>query len=323
MRAAPSDAFPPPPEQLVLGDPAGPPLIVVVGPTGAGKSALALELARANRGAIISADSRQIYRGFDVGTAKPTAEEQRLVPHELLDVADPTYTYTAKEFQLDARAAIEKRRAEGYMPMLVGGTGLYIRAILDGLTIPPAPPDPAFRASLAGVEDLHARLAAVDPEGAARLHPNDKVRLVRALEVFHATGRPIGEFQETRPCPYRLIVFGVAAPRALLYERIDARVLQMLDQGFEAEVQGLAERHGWDLPLLKTLGYAEVGAYLRGEASRDEAIALMAQHTRNYAKRQLTWFRADPRVHWLVRQGPEADLLGRAEELLRRWALAR
>jgi tRNA dimethylallyltransferase len=207
------------------------------------------------------------------------------------------------------------------MPMLVGGTGLYIRAILDGLTIPPAPPDPAFRATLEGVEDLHARLAQVDPVGAARLHPNDKVRLVRALEVFHATGRPIGEFQETRPCPYRLIVFGVAAPRAALYERIDARVLKMMDAGFEAEVAGLAERHGWELPLLKTLGYAEVGAALRGEATRAEAIALMAQHTRNYAKRQLTWFRADPRIHWLVRQGD--DPIGRAEELLRRWALAR
>ena len=120
-----------------------------------------------------------------------------------------------------------------------------------------------------------------------------------------------------------MLYLGVGAPRAYLYDRIDARVLQMLDMGFEAEVKGLADQYGWDLPLLKTLGYAEVGAYLRGEASRDEAIALMAQHTRNYAKRQLTWFRADPRVHWLVRQGPEADLLGRAEELLRRWALAR
>ncbi|MDB5099936.1 MAG: miaA [Cyanobacteria bacterium RYN_339] len=306
-----------------MGDPAGPPLIVVVGPTGAGKSALALALARENRGAIISADSRQIYRGFDIGTATPSAEEQALVPHDMLDVADPTYTYTVAEYQRDARAAIDRRRSEGYMPMLVGGTGLYIRAILDGLTIPPAAPDPAFRATLEGVEDLHARLASVDPESAARLHPNDRVRLVRALEVLHATGRPIGEFQETRPCPYRLIVFGVGAPRALLYERIDARVLQMLEQGFEGEVAGLAERYGWDLPLLGTLGYAEVGASLRGEVSRDEAVALMAQHTRNYAKRQLTWFRADPRTHWLVRSSAEADPIARAQALLRQWALTR
>jgi tRNA dimethylallyltransferase len=327
MRHAPSDQFPPAPEHLVLGDPAGPPLVVVVGPTGAGKSDLALQLARENRGAIISADSRQIYKNFDIGTAKPTAEERALVPHDMLDVADPTYTYTVAEFQRDASEAIARRREQGYLPFLVGGTGLYVRALLDGLTIPPAPPDPAFRASLEGVEDLHERLAAVDPESAARLHPNDRVRVVRALEVHHATGRPIGEFQQTRPCPYRLIVFGVAAPRVLLYERIDNRVLKMMEMGFEAEVAALADQYGWELPLLTTLGYVEVGAALRGECSRQEAIAVMAQHTRNYAKRQLTWFRADPRVTWLLRNAPgeeaEKAMLERAGDLLRRWALAR
>ena len=231
------------------------------------------------------------------------------------------------DFQQAARAAIDARRAQGYLPILVGGTGLYVRAVLDGLTIPPAPPDAAFRASLEGETDLHARLAEVDPEAAGRLHPNDRVRLVRALEVFHATGRPIGEFQHTTPCPYRLLVFGVTAARPLLYERIDARVMRMLDAGFPREVQALADRFGWELPLLGTLGYVEMGAFLRGELGRDEAIALMAQHTRNYAKRQLTWFRADRRVHWLIREtagaAEEDRLLAQADALVRRWVLTR
>jgi tRNA dimethylallyltransferase len=327
MRPVPSDQFPPAPDQLVLGDPTGPPLVVIVGATGVGKSDLAVALARANRGAIISADSRQIYKGFDIGTAKPDAAERSLVPHDMIDIAEPTYTYTVAEYQRDATEAIARRRAQGYLPFLVGGTGLYIRSILDGLTIPPAPPDAAFRASLEGAEDLHERLAAVDPDSAARLHPNDRVRVIRALEVHRATGRPIGEFQQTRPCPYRLIVFGVAAPRALLYERIDARVINMMERGFEAEVAGLASTYGAALPLLTTLGYGEIGSFLRGECSREAANALMAQHTRNYAKRQLTWFRADPRVTWLIRPSHDPDsesaLLDQAELLLRRWALAR
>ena len=309
MRIAPTDTFPAAPEQLVLGDPAGLPLVVVVGPTGAGKSDLAMALAAEHRGAIISADSRQIYKHFDIGTAKPTAEERARVPHDLLDVAEPTYTYTVAEFQRDATEAIAARRAQGYLPILVGGTGLYVRAVLDGFTIPPAPPDPAFRASLEGATDLHERLWEVDPVSAGRLHPNDRVRVIRALEVFHATGKPISELQATRPCPYKLLMFGVGAPRALLYERIDRRVERMLEAGLPQEVQGLADRYGWELPLLDTLGYAEVGAYLKGEVTREAAAALMAQHTRNYAKRQLTWFRADPRIHWLVRaeEGPEAE----------------
>ncbi|HEY9721858.1 MAG TPA: tRNA (adenosine(37)-N6)-dimethylallyltransferase MiaA [Oscillatoriaceae cyanobacterium] len=324
MRNAPYDVFPAPPDELVQGDPTGVPLVVIVGPTGVGKSDLALELAKANRGAIISADSRQIYAGFDIGTATPSAEELAAVPHDMITCVDPTYTYTVAEYQAAAREAIAKRRAQGYLPFLVGGTGLYVRAVLDGLTIPPAPPDPAFRASLEGVPDLHARLAEVDPDSAARLHPNDRVRLVRALEVHHATGRPIGEFQHTTPCPYKLLTLGVGAPRAYLYERIDARVLAMMANGFEDEVTALAARYGWDLPLLGTLGYAEIGAALRGELPRDEAIAVMAQHTRNYAKRQLTWFRGDRRVHWLMRDATRgtADLVQEADALLRRWALA-
>lgn len=325
MRTPPFDVFPPAPDRLVQGNPEGPPLVVIVGPTGVGKSDLAMRLAQDNRGAIISADSRQIYQGFDIGTAKPTADERARVPHDMVDCIDPTYTYTVAEYQADARAAIARRREQGYLPFVVGGTGLYVRAVLDGLTIPPVPPDPAFRESLSDLPDLHARLAEVDPESAARLHPNDKVRVIRALEVFHHTGQPIGAFQHAEPCPYRLLFLGVGAPRAYLYERIDARVMAMMQAGFKSEVEALAERHGWDLPLMRTLGYAEIGAYARGEMSEAEAIALMAQHTRNYAKRQLTWFRADDRIRWLLR-GPETDMdqwVVEAQAIVRDWALSR
>lgn len=324
MRHAPYDLFPPPPDALVQGDPKGTPLVVIVGPTGVGKSDLAMALAEANRGAIVSADSRQIYKDFDIGTAKPTPAEMARVPHDMVGTVDPTHTYTVAEFQREASEAIAARRKQGYLPFLVGGTGLYVRAILDGLTIPPAPPDPAFRASLEHEPDLHARLAAVDPASAERLHPNDKVRIVRALEVFHVTGKPIGDFQHTRPCPYKMLMLGVGAPRSYLYERIDARVLKMIEAGFVDEVKGLIDQYGEDLPLLNTLGYAEIKAHLAGHTSLEEAIALMAQHTRNYAKRQLTWFRAEKRIRWLMR-GPERDmgeLVAEAEGLMRQWALA-
>lgn len=318
------DVFPPPPDHLVLGDPAGPPLVVIVGPTGVGKSELALRLAEANRGAIVSCDSRQVYEGFDIGTASPTADEIARVPHDLVNFVAPDRRYTVSDFQSDARSAIATRRAAGYLPFLVGGTGLYMRAVLDGLTLPPESADPTVRDELRQLDDPHTALAEVDPEAAARLHPNDRFRVVRALEVFRVTGRPIGEFQQTTPCPYRLLVFGVGTPRIELYQRIDARVLAMRDGGFLAEIAGLAERWGWDLPLMSTLGYAELGAHLRGELGLDEATALMAQHTRNYAKRQLTWFRAEPRVRWLVRQPDESvdRIAHEAAELLRAWALA-
>lgn len=325
MRKPPYDVYPAPPEALVQGDLAGPPLVVVVGPTGVGKSAVAMALAAENRGAIISADSRQIYRGFDIGTASPTAEELERVPHDMVNCVEPTTTYTVQEYQQAAREAIARRLKESYLPFLVGGTGLYVRAVLDGLTIPPAPPDPQLRAELAELPDLHGRLAEVDPAGASRLHPNDKVRIIRALEVYHATGRPIGEFQQTQPCPYRLLVLGIGAPRQMLYDRIDARVMAMIEGGFIDEVKALTEQYGPDLPLLRTLGYAEIGAHLRGELPLAEAVALMAQHTRNYAKRQLTWFRADSRIRWLL-LGPETThdaLIGEAQKLLARWALER
>lgn len=316
------DRFPPPPDALVQGKADGPPLVVVVGPTAAGKSALAMALAKAHRGAIVIADSRQVYQGFAIGTAAPSAAEQAEVPHALVSHLHPRHPYTVAEYQAEARAAIEAFRAQGHLVFLVGGTGLYVRAVVDGLGIPPVPPNPTLRAELEALPDLHGALAEVDPASAARLHPNDRNRLVRALEVYRTTGEPIGTQQRLEGQQDRLLILGVAAPRQQLFERIDARAEGMLAAGWLEEVQGLVATHGRDLPLLETLGYAELLAHLEGRCSLEAALAATAQRTRQYAKRQLTWFRADPRVHWLVEGNPD-DKLAQAGALLQAWALAR
>ncbi|MNX17097.1 tRNA dimethylallyltransferase [compost metagenome] len=276
-----------------------PPLIVVAGPTASGKSALAMDLAADLDGVILSADSRQVYRGFDIGTAKPTAEELASVPHRLIDVVEPTETYTVAQFRELARAEIAEAHAQGRMPILAGGTGLYIRAVLGGYAIPEVPPDPELRAKLEKLENPHAALAEVDAVSAARLHPNDRVRVIRALEVFHLTGKPISELQTREESPYRVAFLALGWPREALNERINLRTIQMFEAGLSAEVQALAQRYGADLPLLKTLGYAETLRWQLGEMTQEEAIALIQQNTRRYAKRQVTWFRREPDVVWL------------------------
>lgn len=279
--------------------PPKPPLVVIAGPTASGKSALALELAADLGGLIVSADSRQVYRGFDIGTAKPSAQELQAIPHRLIDVVPPTETFTAAQFRQLARAEIAKAHAEGRLPLLVGGTGLYIRSVLGGYAIPEVPPDAELRAKLEALADPHAQLAEVDPVSAARLHPNDRVRIIRALEVFYLTGKPISELQTREESPYQVAFLALDWPRETLYERINQRTLQMFDMGLPAEVRALAERYGPDLPLLQTLGYAETLKWQQGELSEEEAIALIQQNTRRYAKRQLTWFRREPDVVWL------------------------
>lgn len=313
------DRFPPPPAELVQGKPEGPPLVVVVGPTAAGKSALALALAERHRGAIVVADSRQVYEGFCIGTAAPTAEELARVPHALVGSVSPSRTYTVAEFQADARKSIASFRAQGHLVFLVGGTGLYVRSVVDGLTIPAVPPDPALRLELEALPDPHAALAACDPEAAARLHPNDRQRVIRALEVFRSTGQAIGAQQRSEGPGDRLLMLGVGAPREALYARIDARAEAMVAAGWLDEVRGLLAAHGRELPLLETLGYAELVAHLEGRCSLESALAATTQRTRQYAKRQLTWFRADPRLHWLV-DGGEHEKLTQAEALLQAWA---
>ncbi|HEY9897846.1 MAG TPA: tRNA (adenosine(37)-N6)-dimethylallyltransferase MiaA [Pantanalinema sp.] len=296
---------------------ARPPLLVLAGATASGKSRLALALAEAFDGVIVAADSRTVYRDFDIGTAKPTAEERARVPHRLIDVADPTDTYTVARYKAAAIEAIAEVHAAGKLPMLVGGTGFYIRGLIGGLVIPEVPPQPELRAEFEALVDPHARLAEVDPVTAARLHPNDRMRVIRALEVHAVLGRPLSEAATKAQSPYDALYLALGMERERLYDRINQRTHQMMEQGLVEEVEYLVGRYGADLPLLQTLGYAETLDLLSGRATRDEAIAAIQQHTRNYAKRQLTWFRREEGVRWLDGDRPEGlfdEAAGRVEE---------
>jgi tRNA dimethylallyltransferase len=282
------------------------PLVAVVGPTAVGKTALSLELAEALDGEIVSADSRQIYRYMDIGTAKPMPAERARAPHHLIDVVDPDQPLTLAEYQRLAYAAIADIHARGRLPLLVGGTGLYVRAVLDGLRIPAAPPDAKLRARLeeeaaaAGALALHARLAALDPTAAARIDPRNVRRVIRALEVCLTTGRPISEQQQAAPPPYRTLRLGLTRPRAELYARIDARVDAMLAAGLVDEVRALLARgYSPHLPALSGLGYRQIIRYLAGELSLEEAVQEIKRQTRRFVRQQQTWFRPDdPRIHW-------------------------
>jgi tRNA dimethylallyltransferase len=284
------------------------PLVVLCGATATGKTALALELAERFNGEIISADSRQVFRWLDIGTAKATAEERRRVPHHLLDVVDPDEEFTAADFARLAREAIDRIHRRGRRPFVVGGTGLYLRILTEGLVTTPAA-DPALRNTLHQQEDqegpgsLHRHLQEIDPVLAGRLAPGDLVRIVRALEVHALTGRRLSDLQAEHAFgerPYRLLKIGLDLPREQLYRRIDERVLQMLAAGLPEEVLGLLRRGFMpELKAMRTIGYREWIAHLQGECSADQAVALIQKHSRHYAKRQGTWFRHDPEIIWV------------------------
>lgn len=289
------------------------PLLALVGPTASGKTALALALAErlpealGLRGAeIVSADSRQIYRLMNIATAKPTAQERARVTHHLLDVVWPDESYTLAEYQRDAQAAIADIWARGRLPLLVGGTGLYVRAIVDGLAIPEVPPQPTLRAGLEaeaaqyGPATLVERLRALDPVSATRIAPTNTRRLIRALEVCIVSGKPFSEQQGSRPTPYHTVALGLNMARDALYARADARIATMLAEGVVAETEALVARgYAWTLPAMSSLGYREIVAYLRGELALSEAVMRFEQATHAYIRRQLTWFRPDARIHWL------------------------
>lgn len=291
-----------------------PPLLVIAGPTASGKSQLAMDLAARLGGVIVAADSRTVYRDFDIGTAKPSPEERARVPHHLLDVADPRETYTVARYKADALAVVQEALDAGQRPMLVGGTGFYIRSLIGGLSIPEVPPQPELRARFQALENPIAQLAEVDPVTAARLHPNDRVRIIRALEVHAVLGKPLSEAATRVEPSFDVLYLAIGMERDRLYERIDRRTHRMFEEGLEAEVLRLAAHYGEDLPLLSTLGYAETFDYLRGRTDKEEAIRLIQQHTRNYAKRQLTWFRHEEGVQWL--DAEEGDTLEQALALV-------
>lgn len=277
-------------------------LIVVVGPTAVGKTEVALRLGEAFHGEIVSADSRQIYRGMDIATAKPTHEEQARVRHHLIDLVNPDQEFTVAEYQTLAYAAIDDIFARGKQPLLVGGSGLYVRAVVEGLGIPRVPPNRERRRELEQrpAQELHARLAQLDPVASSRILPGNTRRIIRALEVIEATGKPITDLQTRRAPPFPVIQIGLTLPRADLYARVDARIDRMVGQGIVDEVRGLvAAGYAFDLPAMSSLGYREIGEYLRGELPLEEAVRLLKSNTRKFIRHQYNWFRpADPRIRW-------------------------
>ena len=301
-------------------------LITICGATATGKSGLALDIAQRLGSVIVSADSRQVYREFDIGTAKPTAAQQQLIPHYLIDMCDPTATLTVADYQQQAKALIEGRgekagsagsageektssasSASSAPPaLLVGGTGLYIRSIVQGLKIPSVAPVPELRSQLLslGQTQLYAMLQQVDSVAAQKIHANDPLRTVRALEVYYVTGRPISEQQGENPPDYPILQIGLDCDADSLHRRIALRTEQMIADGFVAEVEYLCQKYGSDLPLLNTLGYQEIKQYLAGDISLDEATHLTVLHTRQFAKRQKTWFRAYPQIEWFDANSP-------------------
>jgi tRNA dimethylallyltransferase len=281
-----------------------PPLLLIVGPTGVGKTAVAARLAAGVPMEVVSADSRQVYRGMDIGTGKPTLEERKAVRHHLLDLIDPGERYHAARFRLDAARAIEGILAAGRLPVIVGGTGLYVRALLRGLD--PAPPaDPTLRAQLEetakrkGPGVLYERLAALDPELAARLHPNDRVRIIRAIEKHGRGVDSPGGWARAVP-PWRVVMFGLRRERKTLNRRLEERARSMLAGGMMEEVlRLLAAGHGETAPGMAGIGYRQWAKVARGRLAEAEALRLMIRDTQRYAKRQMTWFTREPEIRWL------------------------
>ena len=289
-------------------------LLCLLGPTAVGKTEVAIQLAQRLDAEIISVDSRQIYRQMDIGTAKPTPEEQQTARHHLIDCVDISQPFSVADYQRLADAAIADIQNRGKQVLLVGGAGLYFRAVVDGLFEGPGA-DPALRARLEqeaaqhGVNALHEQLRVCDPASADRIHPNNVVRVIRALEVYELTGTPMSELQQQwhpeKQC-YPFIAFCLTMPRALLYRRIEQRVDIMLANGLIAEVEALlAAGYARDTVALQSFGYRELITYLDGECTYMEAITQLKQNTRRFAKRQLTWFRKDTRLEWIDRNSTQ------------------
>ena len=279
------------------------PLIAILGPTAVGKTETSLKLAEEFHGEIVSADSRQVYRGMDIGTAKPTADEQRHAPHHLIDVVNPDEPFALSDYQHHAYAAIADIHERGHIPLLVGGTGLYVRAVLEGLSIPRVAPDLGRRADLEKQDPgmLYVRLQQIDPAAASKIDPRNMRRVIRALEVCEATGKPISE-QQTHYAPnLRVLRIGLTMPREKLYDRINARVDAMISAGLVDEVQGLIERGftSKNTPAMSGLGYRQIEQYVLGHTSLEEAVRVLKRDTRRFVHHQYSWFRPDDtRIRW-------------------------
>lgn len=306
-------------------------LIVILGPTAVGKTALSIALAKELGTEIISGDSMLVYKGFDIGSAKPRQEEQEGVPHHLIDIREPWENYGVTDFVSEAAHCIREINARGKVPILAGGTGLYVKALLEGYEFNDTDGHEEYRAYLEelgrkkGKEYVHSLLAEVDPESAERLHVNDFRRVIRALEVQHFGGEQIsqrrqagnGELSREELC-YETIVMGLERDRQELYERINRRVELMFEAGLEDEVRRLLEGGlARDTQAMKGIGYKETASYLSGEMSREEAIELIQKSTRHFAKRQLTWYRKMPYIEWLAADQPVGELLKDCHEKMK------
>lgn len=302
------------------------PMVVVVGATASGKTSLALALAEEFDGEIVSCDSVAVYREMEIGTAKPTLEERGRVPHHMIDVAWPDEACTAGDYSRGAREALAGIAGRGRLPIVAGGTGLYLRALIDGLFPAPAV-DPELRVRLRaraaerGAGYLHGVLRRLDGQAAERIHANDVPKVVRAIEVSLAARQPLStQWQKGRDAltGYRILRLGLNPPRAGLYARIDARARAMFERGLVEETERLVERYGFDCTPLGSLGYAEAVAVLRGERMREAAVAQAQQGHRNYAKRQGTWFRKEREIEWVAGFGGDAEVVAWAKERVER-----
>jgi len=300
------------------------PLIVLAGPTASGKTSLALRLAEEFNGEIVSCDSVAVYREMEIGTAKPTREERALIQHHMIDIVWPNQVCTAGDYSRQAREALTGIADRGHLPIVVGGTGLYLRALIDGLF--PAPPQkPGRRERLRGLADtrgsayLHRILTRLDKTAAATIHVNDVPKVIRAIEVSLAAEGPLTQqWQKGRDAltGYRIFRLGLDPPRERLYERINQRASAMFDRGLVEETERLIARYGRDCRAFTSLGYAEAAAVLQNELTREKAVSQAQQGHRNYAKRQLTWFRREPKMHWLDGCGGDEDITEQALQLV-------
>ena len=278
------------------------PLVAIVGPTAVGKSKLALHLAQAFDGEIISADSRQVYRYMDIGTAKSSVEERAQVPHHLIDMVDPDQDFSLALYQDMAYGALAEIERRGKLALLVGGSGLYVRAFVEGWQVPHVSPDPELRLCLQakGGEALYRELQQIDPVAAEHIDPSNVRRVIRALEVYRRSGVPFSQLQRREPPPFRVIIVGLTTERSDLYRRIDARVDHMIEQGLVEEVKDLVKRgYGFDLPSMSSLGYRQIGMMLEGKINLDSTIQRIKYETHRFARHQYAWFRPhDRRIQW-------------------------
>ncbi len=300
-----------------------PKIIAIVGPTAVGKTGVSIPLARRLSAEIISCDSMQVYKGMDIGTAKASPEKRLQVPHHLIDVVDPDQNFSVALFKEKAEEAIEEIRGRQNLPMLVGGTGLYLRAVLQDYPILNVPPDWDFRddmrrrAEREGRHILHEELQEIDPEAADRIHPNDLKRVIRALEVYEQTGKTITTVQRETPdeSPFDYLKVGLRMDRDVLYERINRRVDRMLEEGLVEETEKLRKEYDLADTAKQALGYEEIISYLEGECCLKEAVRLIKRNTRHFAKRQLTWFTRDEEIHWFERD-PRGKVSGLISDIL-------